>query len=182
MLPLLPAPACWRLDYSTGVPPANEAWPGRPRHHGRKRASARESGSKLHALQSFASPLPGWLCYNLIFIAAIATCTDNGGAGLAGRSRIQRQQNREHSLLPEIQQRIQSKFVEAVRAAFNLEVGSARAGLHLPTWRWATSLWRAVLSWPSSCARRPAKSPNSSFPWSPRWKEWSASPWPGPDI
>ncbi len=56
LLPLLPAPACWRRVHSTGVPSVRGgAWPGRPRHQGRKRASSRKSGSKLHALQSFAA-------------------------------------------------------------------------------------------------------------------------------
>src|SRR5208283_2251518 len=32
-----------------GRPAREGAWPGRPRHQGRKRASGRESGSKLHA-------------------------------------------------------------------------------------------------------------------------------------
>jgi arginyl-tRNA synthetase len=45
-----------------------------------------------------------------------------GALRLAQWSRIRRQQDRECALLPEIQQRIQSKFVEAVRAAFDLEV------------------------------------------------------------
>src|SRR5690349_6689960 len=46
----------------------------------------------------------------------------NSPSPLARRFFTHRQQQREHSLLPEIQQRIQSKFVEAVRSAFNLEV------------------------------------------------------------
>jgi len=59
LLALLPdPPACWRLVSSTGVPPVKGAWPGRPSHHGRKQASAREGGSKLHALQSFAARTP----------------------------------------------------------------------------------------------------------------------------
>jgi len=56
LLALLPnAPACWRLVYSTHGRPAREGdLAGTAKSDGRKRASARESGSKLHALQSSA--------------------------------------------------------------------------------------------------------------------------------
>ena len=85
-------------------------------------------------------------------------------------------------MLPEIQQRIQSKFVEAVRAAFNLEV--APPALDSPPnlemgdislagcFELAKQLRQAA---PQN--RRTARSAGLR-----RWKEWSASPWPGPAI
>ena len=57
LLPLLPAPACWRLISSTSVRTRGVAGSELPNvGRDRKRASGRESGSKLHALQSFARP------------------------------------------------------------------------------------------------------------------------------
>ena len=121
------------------------------------------------------------LCYNLMFIAAIATCPVRSAQGLPGEvasndssrgsAHCYRRSNKGYS---------PSLWRPCARHSI-WRLPRPRL-TRLPTWRWATSLWRAVLSWPSSCASRPAKSPNNSFRSSPRWKEWSASPWPGPAI
>ncbi len=65
------------------------------------------------------------LCYNLSFIAAQALLTVGAPFVTAWRCGIEPPSQRGSSfLLPEIQQKIRSKFVEAVREVFHVEVAS----------------------------------------------------------